>query len=377
MSADRPAKSPASADRPLITHIISDDVYLRFAPMLRELLPQLAEEEFRILTVTDSLRICDALTPLGVECRMATALSGWRAWRLAAELRQIFATRPALIHIWGCEGLPRLTRFANDARIPVLLHVLGDDDLAAVQRLRDTRERHYAGACTTFCTVLGSAGNLTHYPVRPLRPAVPETGIPDHHHVTPSTRGALWVGRFDDAAGLETALDAVAEVRQRQLKFQFALLGEGPALHDVWRSARERSVQDLVTLIESPDLWEVALAGADVLIIPGRQDRLTIIPLIAMAMGKLVFASDDQTADWFVHDQTSWLFTPGTAHELASLFARAEENPDRAATLLERAREYVQRNHGMEQLVTSLSEFYQTIAYPQRTLQLPDSDARN
>jgi glycosyltransferase involved in cell wall biosynthesis len=117
-------------------------------------------------------------------------------------------------------------------------------------------------------------------------------------------------------------------------------------------------VQACFSIAEEPRLSERLLPEIDACVVPGRQSELTIVPLLAMALGKLVIASREQPGEWFIEDHTCWQFTPGAALELAYLVGRAVERRPRAAEIGRLAAEYVRVHHSIRELVERLVEVY-------------------
>jgi hypothetical protein len=83
---------------------------------------------------------------------------------------------------------------------------------------------------------------------------------------------------------------------------------------------------------------------------------------MAMGLGKVVIASRDQLAEWFIEDRTTWQFTPGSAVELAYLLTRAIEQPRAAQELTASASEYVRVHHAVPGMVEALIALYGTLA---------------
>ena len=153
-------------------------------------------------------------------------------------------------------------------------------------------------------------------------------------------------------------VDAVSELRAKSCPVHVAVMGTGAGERVMWRRIQARQVQAHISLAGEPRLWERLLPEVDACVIPGRQCELTIAPLLAMALGKLVITSRDQPAEWFIEDRTCWQFTPGGALELAYLLERAVEQPQRTAEMGRLAADYVRVHHSIHELVERLVEVY-------------------
>jgi glycosyltransferase involved in cell wall biosynthesis len=120
-------------------------------------------------------------------------------------------------------------------------------------------------------------------------------------------------------------------------------------------------VQDRFSLIAEPNLWDQAMAGADILVVPTCQHDLALVPLLAMGLGKVVIASRDQVADWFIEDETSVQFTPGSAVELAYHVARTAASHPNVLAVARGAAQYVRQNHAITRLAAELAGLYYTL----------------
>jgi glycosyltransferase involved in cell wall biosynthesis len=154
---------------------------------------------------------------------------------------------------------------------------------------------------------------------------------------------------------------AIAELRRQGRDLHAALLEPGRNTSAIWRHITARHVQPCISLMNDAGLWEKVLPEVDACVVPAPQYELTIVPLLAMALGKLVIAARDQPAEWFLEDRTAWQFTPGSAVELAYLLVRAIEQPRRVEETGQRAAEYVRVHHSVRELVTTLTGLYRLL----------------
>jgi glycosyltransferase involved in cell wall biosynthesis len=104
-------------------------------------------------------------------------------------------------------------------------------------------------------------------------------------------------------------------------------------------------VEHRVSVIDAPQFGELALQGADILVVPASEQETSLVPLIAMSRGVYVVASRDQSAEWFIDGETSLQFAPGSSKELAYQLTRILEGRQEVAGVLDTAREYVAENH--------------------------------
>jgi glycosyltransferase involved in cell wall biosynthesis len=82
-----------------------------------------------------------------------------------------------------------------------------------------------------------------------------------------------------------------------------------------------------------------------------------------MALAKIVIASRDQIAEWFIEDRTAWQFTPGSAVELAYHLSRAAQRHPNASALARSAAAYAREHHSITRLIAQLAELYDRITH--------------
>lgn len=244
--------------------------------------------------------------------------------------------------------------------LPVLVHALSARDIEYVVRRRSPPNLHVALGSSGLLRLARKRSPGLAEEFRVLLPAflMPDLSDESENNVTSHTLGVIWAGRVDESAGLETLVDAVARLRHKGCDLQAALVGSGPAEGAVRERIRTARVQDCVSLIDEPRLWDRVMRGVDVCVVPSRQHELGLAPLLAMAMGKVVVSSRDQLAEWFIEDQTVWQFTPGSAVELAYHLERVAEGHRRARELGGSAAAYVHRHHAVGRLVQDLRTAY-------------------
>jgi glycosyltransferase involved in cell wall biosynthesis len=355
--ADDPASPPARR----VLHVADQDVCVRFGPMLVQALQVLSAGGLRLALLAGDRELLARLEGTSVERRCLLHLGGWRAWGLDTYLHAHYSPPPDLVHLWGTTGLWGVQRWLRRVKVPLIVHALGAAD---VKRLM--RGGLGNGQCVAVASQALAAPLLARFPMVAGRCHVIPPAIAPPLRAAPErppqrTFSVLCVGPFGAHCGLEVLIDAVAELRRRSSPVQVALIGAGPGVSPAWRRMRERQVRECISLIDEPRLWEKVLPEMDACVVPGGQPELSIVPLLAMARGKLVVASRDQPAEWFVEDQTAWQFTPGSALELAYLLARALEQPQRAQELGQRAAAYVRTHYSVREMIEQLVALYDAL----------------
>jgi glycosyltransferase involved in cell wall biosynthesis len=357
----------SQARRLRILHVADAGIFDRFGQMLRHLVLALNGEGFALSLLTDDPRSLAAFDGLPVTSYFQPALSGWRAWRGIRRLLRQLDPPPDVVHLWGTVAMELVGNWALSQDRPVLVHLLSANDVRQVLRPQWCGRVRLLAGCQGLRRLLPAGMPLRIEQAWDFSPALlaPEQAEPQ---APPENRlpGVVWAGRVEASAGLDTLIDAIAELRVRGFAVQVALIGTGPATAQVRARVRALRVRDCVSLVEEPRLWELAVAGAEFCVVPAPQQELWLAPLLAMALGRIVIASSDQIAEWFIAGQTCWQFSAGDASELAGCIARLGADPAAAQKLRFSAAAYVRQNHAIARLCESLAEAYRRVCARRR-----------
>jgi glycosyltransferase involved in cell wall biosynthesis len=134
----------------------------------------------------------------------------------------------------------------------------------------------------------------------------------------------LYPGTLNHHQGLDIAIDAFAQVRDRMPGAEVHIYGEGPARPALTRQATDLGLADRVRLMDRVPLVEVArlMAAADVGIVPKRADgfgneAFSTKTLEFMACGVPIIVSRTQIDAHYFDDSVVRFFTPGSVDDLA------------------------------------------------------------
>jgi glycosyltransferase involved in cell wall biosynthesis len=118
--------------------------------------------------------------------------------------------------------------------------------------------------------------------------------------------------------GLETLLDAFAQVREVQPGMKLAIVGSGPCLPDLQNRARDLGIPaDCVFEAATPHVAEW-LQAIDIFVLPSLSEALSNSLMEAMACGCCAVASRaGGNPELVTHGETGMLFEPGDAAGLA------------------------------------------------------------
>lgn len=343
-------ESPLSSDLSAHSlHVADADTLFRFGRMFAHLSLALAHEGVRMTLLTDDPTARDwfAAAPIRVLC--TPALSGWRSWRAGIRALRRMERPPRATHVWSARAIRAASPLLRAAPAR-LVHVSTMQDVARIARDAAPPGAIVTAASERLADLLpGESPEAVILPPAVLTPR----RVPFE-----AARGRalalLWTGRLELNAGLLALLEAAERMRDRGIEYRLALLGIGARPERVYREISRRRLHQLVTLVDDARPWDAVMSGIDVCVVPGAASSVHLAPLLAMGVGKLVIASDDQLAGWFVRGQTYLSVPAASADGLASCVARIVEGlPDAPATA-RAAADYVARTHTISKLADAL-----------------------
>ena len=320
-----------------------------------------------------------------------------REWQLMRALRKqievsIREWKPQLIHAHSpmLVGLPALAA-ARAHGLPFVYEVRDLWENASVDRgkFRDgsvpyrlaqgmeTRVLAKADAVVTICEKLRDV--LAPRTGHPDRLAVVGNGV-DTHSFQPlaptqanRTRWGLegkrvigYVGTFQPYEGLETLIEAMPRIRERQPAAHLLITGSGGEEQRLRSRTTELRLDPYITFTGRLPHNEVkeAYALADLMVYPRLMTRTTAIttplkPLEAMAMGKPVIVSDVPAMHELVRPGvTGLLFRAGDCADLADKCAQILGEPTRCDELGRCARDWVLAERQWSTLVARYGAVY-------------------
>ncbi|MFN0136157.1 MAG: glycosyltransferase family 4 protein [Phycisphaerae bacterium] len=350
-----------------VLHLVPRDAHARFGRMFRQLGLALEEEGFRVSLASDDPRLIADVETSPIAGVAVRAFTGWRALGLLAEIDRVIEQPADFLHAWGLSALPAARRIALRSPRPILVHLTTMDELDLLARRPLKQGEYVAVACRR------QAAWLRQRRAASPMPSVIEPGLlaPDElppREIESRTLGILWLARPTTLVAMQLLLDFVAALRKENAETQTVVALDGAAAGRLWRTARERSLHDCITILEDSLLWNQALRGFDVCIVPSNQTELSLAPLLAMSLGEIVIAAREQLADWFSADETIMTYATGDALDLARQVQRVIERQPACAALSRSAIQYVRERHSLSSMATRLIELYSTLVADWRRL---------
>jgi PEP-CTERM/exosortase A-associated glycosyltransferase len=183
-----------------------------------------------------------------------------------------------------------------------------------------------------------------------------------------------YLGSFYAYEGLELLVEALPALRAKRPRLRVLLVGEGPREEALRRRVRDLGLEPVVAFAGRVPHSEVQRYYdlVDVLVYPRFPMRLTetvtpLKPLEAMAMGKLLVASDVGGHRELIEDgETGLLFEAGSAEDLSRSVHRAFDDAELRRRVPERAREFVERERTWANGVARYAPVYERVIRERR-----------
>jgi glycosyltransferase involved in cell wall biosynthesis len=152
-------------------------------------------------------------------------------------------------------------------------------------------------------------------------------------NLKPGRWTVLYVGQFIDRKNPQLVVDALARL-PADLPVQACLIGEGP-LEPALRAEIERQqLGERVQIIPFQEDIQPGVAGADVLVLPSRQESFGLVLVEAGALGKPVIACRCQGPCEIIRDgETGWLIDQEDPAGLAARLQQLIDSPTQACRM--------------------------------------------
>jgi glycosyltransferase involved in cell wall biosynthesis len=159
--------------------------------------------------------------------------------------------------------------------------------------------------------------------------------------------------------GLETLLDATAQLVAREPRPQVAIWGAGPELAALERRAQARGVAGAVHFLGATSDPVSVLRGAEIFVLPSWAEAFPYVILEAMSAGRAIVASDVGGVHEALGDGEAGRLVPaGDAGALSAALLELLQHPDRRESLGAAAKRRLEQRFTTTQMVDGISNVY-------------------
>lgn len=308
--------------------------------------------------------------------RIAFLRSKWDVRGQAALWSAMRRARPAIVHLHAAgddlpRTLPPIARVAGAARVIASIQGAASNlpaELTAPLRTADAVTASFTPAAAALVSELG----LPRAAVR----VVPNGADPgDEIEELPAARRLrerfaagpfrpLWVTatRLELEKGHDVLLEALAQLRARNLEFVVALAGDGSRRAALEARARDLGLAGQVSFLGRLDSLGPLLRAADAFVLPSRAETVPLTLLEAMARARPVVASDvGGVADVVETGVHGHLVPAGDSGALAAALETLHHKPALALGMGQRAAERIRSGWTWDRVVEAYEVVYDEV----------------
>lgn len=171
----------------------------------------------------------------------------------------------------------------------------------------------------------------------------------------------IFFGRLHESKGIEDIVAACRQLKDQAVDFRFDAYGNGPQQQWFVDSMTETLADRFAYkgLVWGEQKWH-SLQRADIFLLPSRYgEGLPMALLEAMALGKVVIASDDASISKVVqHDVNGLLVEKKAPAALASRIKSILANKDKQKAMGQQARQTIEQEYSSDYYMNALSNVY-------------------
>jgi glycosyltransferase involved in cell wall biosynthesis len=367
MSVPRVGTPPSRIDDAPTVLLFAGRFFLRgsSAYTLR-LAEHLNEEDFHVLVTCPNAGTVEPALRKQLGIREFPHLQSPLWGRVVRELmvRELEDDPPDLIHIQSRNAIPQGQWVARRLGRPVILTV--HDYLQPRERLRIDRGliRKIIAVSESVKADLVGRTKLPESQVTVIHSGVGcERTCEELEVLAPGRVPVIGTaGPLEAVKGFPFFLGAAARVLAAGRDVEFVIAGAGPEEDNLRRLARKLGLTQHMTFVPNLLDFSDALQAMDIFCLPSLQQGIGTIMLEAMALGRPVIATRVGGVYRVVRDnETGLLVPPSDSARLADCILELLDDPARARRIGDAAREEVQREFSVEQMVRQTAAVYRDV----------------
>ncbi|MAT16395.1 MAG: glycosyl transferase family 1 [Planctomyces sp.] len=169
-------------------------------------------------------------------------------------------------------------------------------------------------------------------------------------------------GPLEKIKGIPYFLGAAQRLIEEKYDVEFIIAGAGPEEGNLRRMAKELNLTHHVTFASNLRDLSTPLKAIDIYCLPSLQQGLGTLMLEAMAMGRLVIATNVGGVESIVRDgETGWIVPAADSTALAAKIIDALDHPDQSKKIGLAGRSFVRENFSVEPMVEKTVSLYHQV----------------
>lgn len=364
-------------DRLNICIVVGEDWLDRFEPVVRHLCVGMIDEAIATTIVGPESPALNALAMGPVRVCTYRKLSGWGGKSEVSRLTEAVAEQgPHLVHAMSTDISWLGAHLAHSQDVPLVVSVTGRGEVTPeTEPILKTASKLIAVSDPVRTDVLQRLQRSAHEVIR-IRWGLLAGQEPACFSVHEKSPTLITVSPLTRDSGVDHLIEAMARLSAASQPLMLFILGTGPAEGSLRQRANALGLNEQITFAGNVREWPTILAGADIFVLPARQQILRIHPIAAMAAGLVVLSVRGGAHDCLIDSQTARLYEPPGAEMLAAVLAELLGNPDQSRRLAASAQEYIRQHHRVSAMVSETVQIYRQLTLNQKTIPMPTPNER-
>ena len=212
------------------------------------------------------------------------------------------------------------------------------------------------GASLEKCKVVYSGFNLNDFPW-------PNLGQ-KYQNIRNRKLKIVSVGRAHWVKGYPVALDAMHQLKQEELDFQYSIIGAGKNEELIFQVAQLGLEQHVEMTDKMPfDKVKKRIQEADVLLLSSSKEGIANVVIEAMLLGTLVVTTDcGGMTETVTHGETGWVVPVRNPEAIAKTIVELKNtSPEKLVKMVEGARQKAEEQHNENRMVASMLALYNRV----------------
>jgi len=159
-------------------------------------------------------------------------------------------------------------------------------------------------------------------------------------------------------ADFENFFGAIKSLRTDGREFMVAIMGTGPAEHQLRKLLVSLDLSDIVTIVPVLDPWRSVVVAGDIFVQPQPLRMFSVFLLEAMAVGTAVAACWGGVDDLIIPNETAVVFEPDSEPSIRQALKQLLDEHDFARRLATTAQEHIRVHYSVSAMVSTTMRVY-------------------
>lgn len=170
------------------------------------------------------------------------------------------------------------------------------------------------------------------------------------------------IGRLTWQKGFKYLMYSVPSIIQNHQKTKILIVGDGPLKNKLIEIAEKLDIKENIIFTGFRNDIDKILAAIDIFVVPSILEGFPMVILESMAMARPIIASNiPGISEQIIADSTGVLVPPEDSVKLGNAIVELLADRTKAKKIGENAREYVENNYSVENMISKTDQLYQSL----------------